>query len=79
MQGRFLYSIDAKEMRNSPCFGVVVEDGIVVEAAPIAKWTVGKSIVTVVLWYLKHNAKIEVIKIGGTKTVIGTRNTGQST
>ncbi len=35
------------------CFGIVVEDGIVVEAAPIGGWMVGKRISYITAWVIK--------------------------
>jgi len=32
------------------CFGIVVEDGMVVTAAPIGKWMVGKRISIISVW-----------------------------
>ena len=40
------------------CFGVVVRNGIVVEAAPIAKWAVGKSLADVVEHFKRKRAKV---------------------
>lgn len=42
------------------CFGIIVEDGIVVEAAPIARWATGKLAREVLLYYKKKGAKIEL-------------------
>jgi hypothetical protein len=40
-------------------FGLIVEKGIVIEAAPIAKWTLDKQIDVVTKYYEKKGAKIE--------------------
>lgn len=42
-----LYSIDT----DYACFGIIAENGIVIEAAPTAKWTIGKSLHYVLEWY----------------------------
>lgn len=42
-------------------FGLVVEKGIVIEAAPIAKWTLNKQIDVVEKYYLKKNAVVQYI------------------
>ena len=39
-------------------FGLVVEDGQVVEAAPIAQWAVGKSVEYVIGYYWRKGAFI---------------------
>jgi hypothetical protein len=41
------------------CFGIVEKDGVVVEAAPIAKWTIGKEI-NFVLEYYKFRKKAKI-------------------
>jgi hypothetical protein len=43
------------------CFGIEVEEGMVVFAAPIAKWMVGKDLSYVEKWVKKKNGKIEKI------------------
>ena len=42
------------------CFGIIAEDEVVVEAAPIANWTYGKNIFEV-LDYYRRRGKIELI------------------
>ena len=50
-----LYHIDI----GYACFGIEEEDGIVVNAAPIAKWTIGKEIGFVLNYYrFRKKAKI---------------------
>lgn len=45
------------------CFGIVAKNGVVVEAAPIAKWTVGKDIQYVLNYYrTRKRAVIEEIR-----------------
>ena len=43
-------------------FGLVVRDGVVVEAAPIARWTVGRNARAVVGWWLRRGATIVVME-----------------
>jgi len=44
-------------------FGIVAENGIVIETAPIAKWAIGKKIGYVLLYYDKtKNAEIKKIR-----------------
>lgn len=40
------------------CFGVVVKDGVVIAAAPIAKWACGKPIGEVIAWALRKGGKV---------------------
>jgi hypothetical protein len=40
------------------CFGIEVDDGKIVNAAPIAKWMIGKSIVAIERWVKSKNGKI---------------------
>jgi hypothetical protein len=56
---RWLVHIDAQELKGSPCFALVVEHGLVVEAPPIAKWATGKQLWPVIRWYLLKGAKIQ--------------------
>ena len=43
------------------CFGVIVENGYVTEAAPIAKWMIGKQWIDVTDWILyKKHGKIKI-------------------
>jgi hypothetical protein len=53
-----LWHVDAPTMRAKPCFALVVVDGIVVEAPPIAKWAHGKRVGVVVHWYRQKGAKV---------------------
>lgn len=32
------------------CFGIIVEDGMVTDAAPIGRWMIGKPLGTVAAW-----------------------------
>lgn len=44
------------------CFGVQIEDGIVTDAAPIARWMVGKDFKKQVQPWLRHKrAKVLII------------------
>lgn len=43
------------------CFGIVSEDGVVIEAAPIGRWMIGKDIAFVRRWVNgKRGTMIEV-------------------
>ena len=41
------------------CFGVVVDKGKIVEAAPIARWTIGKDAKAVFEYFKKTKGKVE--------------------
>jgi hypothetical protein len=60
-----LYSIDT----GYAYFGIVEENGVAIEAAPIAKWCVGKNI-DYVLKYFRENKKANIIKIEDNKNAI---------
>lgn len=53
-----LYSIDT----GYACFGIIEDNGVVKEAAPIANWSIGKSI-QFVLSYYKNKKQATVIKV----------------
>lgn len=44
------------------CAGLIVKDGRIINAAPILKWTIGKTVTRVKLYYNKKNAKWKTIK-----------------
>jgi hypothetical protein len=44
------------------CFGIVLRGGECIEAAPIAKWMIGKSFTEIATWVKKKNGKIEVVQ-----------------
>ena len=44
------------------CAASVVEDGRVIKAAPILRWTVGKTVVGVKRYYAKKKARWEIVK-----------------
>lgn len=46
------------------CFGLVVENGVVVEAANIAGWSTGKDVGEVLLYYVRKGGKVEVVERG---------------
>lgn len=50
-----LYQIDT----GYACFGISEKDGIVTDAAPIAKWTIGKDI-NFVLEYFRYRKKAKI-------------------
>lgn len=52
-----LYRISSKRFTA----GLVVDDGIVVEAAPILKWTIGQPWLEVVHRFLRAEMEIEFI------------------
>jgi hypothetical protein len=60
---RWLYHIDAPKLHGAPCFGLVVEGGLVVEAPPIARWAEGRPVGTVVCWYLERGATVQATEI----------------
>jgi hypothetical protein len=44
------------------CFGLISEDGVIVEAPPIAKWTIDKKEKFVINYYRKmKNARVRTI------------------
>lgn len=43
------------------CFALVVENGKVVRAPPIAKWALGRNTEVVVKYYRDKKAKVQVI------------------
>lgn len=43
------------------CFAFVEDQGIVIEAAPIANWTIGVESNKVLSWYKKKGATIELL------------------
>jgi hypothetical protein len=44
------------------CFGIVANDGTVVESAPIAAWMRGKTLQEIRPWVLSKKAKVVEIK-----------------
>jgi len=49
-----LYSVDLPYA----CYGIVIENGVVIEAANIAGWMTGKRAEDVERWLIKKNAKM---------------------
>lgn len=43
-------------------FGVAAADGRIVDAAPIARWAVGKYEHTVIMYYVRKGARIEMLR-----------------
>ena len=43
------------------CFGIVTQDSIVVEAAPIAGWSHGKDINYVLNYFRRKGGKVELV------------------
>ncbi len=41
------------------CFGIISKEGIVVSAAPVAKWAIGKPVGKVIAYYLNRGARAE--------------------
>lgn len=54
-----LWRIDWPQGRAAPCFGLVVTDGVVMEAAPIARWAAGQNIRRVARWFYERGAAVE--------------------
>jgi hypothetical protein len=46
------------------CYGVWVENGVIVDAAPIARWAIGKSISYFEGWVRKKGGTIESLDSG---------------
>lgn len=44
------------------CFGIISQDGIVTDTAPIAAWMKGKSLQEVKPWLVKKKAVVEELK-----------------
>jgi len=40
------------------CFSIDIEDGIVIDSAPIGKWMIGKNINEIIRWVEKKKGKI---------------------
>jgi hypothetical protein len=54
------YYIDIKYA----CFGIETNNGICTNAAPIAKWMIGKSVSEIALWVSKkHGEMIELVDL----------------
>jgi hypothetical protein len=52
-------------------FGIIAKRGVVVEAAPIAKWTIGKNIEDVLTYYKERkNAEVRMYETFRPKTDI---------
>jgi len=43
------------------CFGIVVRNGTIIAAAPIAKWSVGKKLNTMVQYVRRKNGQIHTV------------------
>jgi hypothetical protein len=54
---RELWSIDVPWA----CFGLVAQDGVVVEVAPIANWATGKTTKEVLNYFRRKDAKIDLV------------------
>ena len=48
--------------RGPLCYGIEVKRGIVTDAAPVAKWMVGKEYLPCRRWLLAKRAEIEELK-----------------
>jgi hypothetical protein len=46
-------------------FGIISQDGIVIDAAPIAAWMISKSLTEVKPWLLSKGAKVVEVKNQG--------------
>jgi hypothetical protein len=44
---------------RSACFAVIVRDGDIVDAAPIARWAIGKSLAFFSAWVKRKGGKID--------------------
>jgi len=44
------------------CYGITVSNGIVIDAAPIAKWMLGKNWNDIKYWILMKNGKFTICK-----------------
>ena len=49
------------------CFGIEVSGGVVVGAAPVGKWMVGKSIVFVGEWIARKHGVLQRVGVSGEK------------
>lgn len=43
------------------CYGIVVDDDRIVEAAPIARWAVGKPFAEFVAWVRRKGGRVDVL------------------
>jgi hypothetical protein len=51
------------------CFGMVVVNGVVTEAAPIARWSIGRRGRDSVRYWKKRGAKVQWTLLDGSETV----------
>jgi len=56
-----LYQVDVP-LKTRETFGVIVVDGFVSQAAPIAKWAIGLPINRVLNWFEKKGGTFEIIE-----------------
>lgn len=56
--GKTVWSIDV----HYACYGIVEQDGRVIEAADIARWMTGKTLTEVWRWLEKKRAIVEMCK-----------------
>jgi hypothetical protein len=45
------------------CYGLVVADGIVIEAAPIARWMLGKKLVMMTRWVESKKGWVQYVEL----------------
>jgi hypothetical protein len=57
-----LFRIDVKNNDINACFGIISYEGIIIHAAPIARWMVGKRLEAIKPWLRRNNAKVVEIK-----------------
>jgi hypothetical protein len=51
------------------CYGIVVVDGVVTEAPPIARWMIGKTVQKILWWVLGKIGSMKVIdRMDGTES-----------
>ena len=57
-----LWRIDAPHWRAKPCFGLIVADGVVTQAALMGKWAVGQPSGRALRWFYERGAAVERVR-----------------
>lgn len=59
-----LFWVDIKDAKgvSYATFGIISRDGVIIDAAPIARWMVSKRLTEVKPWLLSKKAKVVEVK-----------------